>query len=112
LFGRAFDQDRIGIVDVRDAPRGDIRQCRKRAVVAVDRHVPHAAAGFGSAVAIISSSRKSVPSKKRRRRVQSSAIAASRWLRRNEADARTSGRQLDPDIRTRLDRGLRVLPSR
>ena len=46
-LGRAVDQDRIGVVDVHeDLPRGKPSQRRKRAALAVDRHVAHAAAGF------------------------------------------------------------------
>src|SRR3954468_252189 len=46
-LARTVDQDRIGVVDVDvNAPFAKARKRRKRAVRAVDGHVPHAAAGL------------------------------------------------------------------
>src|ERR1700730_10270210 len=44
-FGRAVDQDRIGVVDVyEDAPRAQAVERRERAARTVERHVAHAPA--------------------------------------------------------------------
>src|SRR5438105_3482618 len=49
MFGRAFDQHRIGVVDMNiDQPLDTQRlECRERAVRAADRHVTHAPTGLG-----------------------------------------------------------------
>ena len=62
-------------------------------------------------VAIISSSRKSVPSKNTTsaRAIRSAHRGRHGGGAGNEADARAAGRNLDPDIRAGLARGLRVL---
>ena len=90
------------------------RQCRKRAVIAVDRHVAHAAAGLGSG-----SGRDHLVVAKERAVEENDVGAGNPFRHAPGVTAAAPGMKLmralpadssTPDIRAGLDRGLRILP--